>query len=186
MKYTYPHTINNGHGEELTFIRIVQDGSSNAERLEVENKVLPGAGPPMHVHHIQDESLTIMQGKLGAQILGKEPTFHGPGETLTFYRGVAHRFWNAGEDVLICKGWISPPNNIAYFLTEIFKSVKANGGKRPSMFDAAFLQMKYASEFDTVEIPRFVKAVVFPVVVALGKAMGKDKKFKDAPGGNIK
>jgi hypothetical protein len=50
------------------------------------------------------------------------------------------------------------------------------------MFDAAYLQMKYASEFDTVEIPRFVKAVVFPVVVALGK----DKKFKDAPGGNIK
>ena len=53
--YTYPHTIDNGAGEQLTFLR--RDG----DRLEVENFVKPGSGPPMHVHHHQEEGLTIEQ-----------------------------------------------------------------------------------------------------------------------------
>lgn len=112
MKYTYPHIITNGGGEELTFMKLIKSGSD--ELLEVENRVKPGAGPPMHVHHLQDESLTVVQGLMAAKISGKEPTFHGPGETVTFTRGTPHRFWNAGSDDLICKGWISPVNNIEY------------------------------------------------------------------------
>src|SRR5689334_8608249 len=162
-KYSFPHTIDNGHGEQLTFLKLVE--TENGELLEVENKVKPGAGPPMHVHHVQDESLTIIQGRLGAQIAGQQPTFHGPGETITFKRGVPHKFWNAGEDMLYCKGWISPANNIVYFLTEIFRSTKLNGAHRPSMFDGAFLQTRFRSEFDLVEIPAFVKTVIFPIIL---------------------
>ena len=179
MNYSYPHTIDNGHGEELTFVRLVK--SDAGELLEVENKVQPGSGPPMHVHHLQDESLTIVSGRIGVQISGSDPTFHGPGETVTFQRGVAHRFWNAGNDVLVCKGWVSPPHNIEYFLTEIYRSVKSNGGSRPSMFDGAFLQTRYKSEFDMVEIPAFVKTVIFPVVLAFGKLTGQHRKFESSP-----
>src|SRR5665648_1300835 len=59
---TYPHTIDNGAGERLTFLRRVQD--SAGDRLEVENLVKPGSGPPMHVHHYQEEALTVEQGKI--------------------------------------------------------------------------------------------------------------------------
>jgi quercetin dioxygenase-like cupin family protein len=179
MTYTYPHTIENGSGEELTFLKLVQRESG--ELLEVENKVQPGSGPPMHIHWLQEESLTVVQGKLGAEIPGQPATFHGPGEIITFHRGVAHRFWNAGDEVLICKGWVTPPNNLVYFLSKIYESTKANGGHRPSAFDGAFLQTKYQSEFDMVGIPKFVKKVVFPIVLALGKLMGKHRKFADAP-----
>ena len=55
--HTYPHTIDNGAGERLTFIRRV--GDSVGDRLEVENLVDPGCGPPMHVHHGQEEALTV-------------------------------------------------------------------------------------------------------------------------------
>ena len=179
MKISYPHTIQNGHGEELTFVRLVK--TEQGEIVEVENKVQPGAGPPMHVHYLQDESITVVHGKIAAQIFGYPPTFHGPGETVTFKRGVAHRFWNAGDDILICKGWISPPHNIVYFLTEIYRSVAASGNGRPTLFDGAYLQTKYKSEFDMVEIPCFVKTVVFPIVLALGKLKGQHKRFKEAP-----
>jgi quercetin dioxygenase-like cupin family protein len=179
MQFSYPHTIDNGHGESLTFLSLIKD--ADGERLEVENRVKPGAGPPMHVHHLQDESLTVVQGRLAAQLPGEAPTFHGPGETILFKRGVPHRFWNAGEDDLICRGWISPPHNIVYFLTEIFASVKNSGSKRPSLFEGAYLQMRYKSEFDMVEIPTIVKTLVFPVVILFGKLTGKDKRFKDAP-----
>jgi quercetin dioxygenase-like cupin family protein len=179
MKYIYPHTIDNGSGEEITFVKYIENGAGGM--LEIENRVKPGSGPPMHVHHLQDESLTVVQGRIGAQVFGQEPTFHGPGETVTFLRGVAHRFWNAGEDVMICKGWAKPAYNMEYFLTEIYRSTKENGGTRPSAFDGAYLQSKYKSEFDLVEIPTFVKKVIFPLTLMLGKLAGKHRKFDGAP-----
>ena len=179
MRYTYPHTITNGHGEELTFVRFVDNEEGGA--LEIENRVSPGVGPPMHVHHLQDESITVVQGRIAAHVLGQEPTFHGPGETVTFKKGVVHRFWNAGEDVLIGKGWVSPAHNLEYFLTEVFNSTKENGGKGPSPFDGAYLQTRYKSEFDLAEIPGFVKKFIFPVIVVMGRLLGKHRKFKNAP-----
>ena len=179
MRYSYPHTINNGHGEEITFVQLLKN--EQGEYLEIENKVQQGAGPPMHIHHLQDESLTVIKGKMAGQVAGQEPTYHGVGETVTFRRGVAHRFWNAGDDVLICRGWVNPPHNMEYFLTEIYRSVKANRDPRPSFFDGAYLQTKYKSEFDMVEIPKAVKTVLFPLVVTIGKLTGLHRKFDGAP-----
>lgn len=179
MKFNYPHTIDNGGGEEITFVQFINDDKGG--KLEVHNRVQPGSGPPMHVHFLQDESLTVVSGKIGAQIAGQAPFFAGPGETVTFKRGEVHRFWNAGEDVLICKGWATPAYNLEYFLTEIYRSVKSNGGHRPSAFDSAYLLSKYKTEFDMNEIPAIVKKVVFPVVRFFGILAGKHKKFEGAP-----
>jgi hypothetical protein len=49
----YPRTIDNGAGEQLTFLGVRRDG--RGEYGEARNIVSPGAGPPMHVHHLQDE-----------------------------------------------------------------------------------------------------------------------------------
>lgn len=179
MNFSYPHTIDNGFGEELTFLRQVKDDTGG--RIEVKNRVSPGAGPPMHVHHLQDESLTVLQGKIGVQIAGQAPLFYGPGETVTFRRGEVHRFWNAGEEVLICQGWVGPAYNIEYFLTEMFLSIKANGGKKPKPLDAAYLLTKYKSEFDMMEVPPFVKRVIFPIMIFIGKLTGRYRKYAGGP-----
>jgi len=179
MAYTYPHTIENGAGEKLTFLGIRQD--PDGEFMEVENLVSAGSGPPMHVHYKQEETLTVVQGKIGVQVLGQEPSFYEAGSTVTFPKGQAHKFWNAGTEPLVCKGWVKPVHNIEYFLTEIYRSTKENGGKRPGSFEAAYLLNKYKSEFDMLEIPAFVKKVIFPVTIFFGKLTGKYKKFKHAP-----
>lgn len=178
-QFTYPHTIENGGGERLTFISHVKD--ETGDYLEVENLVQPNSGPPMHVHFKQAESLTVVQGRIGVQSLGGKEEFFGEGQTVTFKAGEPHRFWNAGTKPLICKGWVKPPYNIVYFLTEIYKSTKANGGERPGNFDSAWLLTKYKSEFDLIGIPSFVRKVIFPITLFFGKLSGKDKKFKDAP-----
>ena len=178
-QFNYPHTIENGGGEKLTFVRRINDGKE--DYLEVENEVQPNAGPPMHVHFKQEESITVVKGKIGVQHLGGEEMFFGEGETVTFKPGEAHRFWNAGTEPLIGKGYVRPAHNIEYFLSEIFRSTKENGGKQPAAFDAAWLLSKYRSEFDMYGVPSFVKKVIFPMTVFFGKLAGKHKKFSDAP-----
>lgn len=175
MRYTHPHTIENGHGEQLTFVRLEGD------KLIVENLVQPGAGPPMHVHYKQAESLTVVSGRIGVQELGKEPTEHGPGATVTFRAGVAHKFWAAGNEPLRCTGWIQPAHNIEYFLTEIYASTKASGKGRPGDFEGAYLGLRYKSEFDILEVPAFVRKVIFPITVFFGKLAGKHRKYAEAP-----
>ncbi|SEJ73224.1 Cupin domain protein [Dyadobacter sp. SG02] len=179
MEKGYPVTIDNGHGERLTFLgRELRDG---VEYIQVENQVSPGAGPPMHVHHQQHERLHILDGKMGVEVLGEQPYYLHKGESATFEAGIAHRFWNAGDTTLYCDGEIWPPHNIEYFLSEIYRSSRENGNGRPAAFDAAYLLRKYRTEFDMLGIPAFVKKVIFPVVLFLGKIRGKNKRFQNAP-----
>jgi len=176
--YQLPYTIQNNHGEKLTFLRIRNE--SGKEILEVENEIKPGGGPVMHVHWKQDESLTVISGTMGYQELGGKEKIAGPGESVEFKRGVAHRFWNAGQDMLKCTGWVTPPNNLIYYLENVYRLMDENNGQ-PAGFEAAYLIRKYKSEFDVMVIPAFVKNVIFPVVVFFGKLSGKHKKFSEAP-----
>ncbi|HUR96244.1 MAG TPA: cupin domain-containing protein [Gemmatimonadales bacterium] len=178
-RYTYPHTIDNGAGERLTFARAVHE--AGGERLEGENVVKPGSGPPMHVHHLQSEVLTVRQGRMAYQRPGGPVQYAGPGETAAFAPGDAHKFWNAGDDDLVCSGYIEPVHNIEYFLTELFASMKRTGGAQPSLFDVAFLATRYRSEFEVLEIPRAVQRIVFPIVVAMGHLLGRYARYADAP-----
>jgi quercetin dioxygenase-like cupin family protein len=175
----YPHTIDNGDGERLTFLRRVQN--SAGDRLEVENVVKPGSGPPMHVHHHQEEALTVEQGKIGYQRPGEPAQFAERGETVVFRPGETHRFWNAGEEDLRCTGYIQPADNVEYFLTAIYESQRENGGSRPGPFEAAFLSRRFRSEFGMAEIPALVQRLLFPVLVTVGGLLGKYKRYADAP-----
>ena len=78
-------------------------------------------------------------------------------------------------------GWCTPPGNIEFFLSTLFLSTKENGGKRPGLFDAAFLVTRYRTEFALLDLPAFVTAVVIPIVYRMGIVLGKYEKFKDAP-----
>ena len=175
----YPHTIDNGAGEELTFLGIRSD--EQGEYLEARNRVAPGSGPPMHVHRLQEEVLTVERGTMGWQRLGGEEQVARSGESARFAPGDVHRFWNAGDDELICTGFVRPPDNIDYFLTQIYASTRANGGGRPRLFDAAYLITRYRSEFGMADIPAPVQRFVFPVVVAVGRLFGRHRRFAGAP-----
>ena len=175
----YPYTVDNGSCELLTFTGVTT--GPNGERLEFDGVAQPGAGPPMHVHYLQAEGARVVLGRLGYQHPGGEPQFAGPGEEVVWPAGAAHKWWNAGTDELRLTGWCSPPDNIEFFLSTLYASTKANGGLRPGLFDAAFLAMRYRTEFALLELPPVVRHVLIPVVYFVGSLLGKYKKFKRAP-----
>ena len=100
---------------------------------------------------------------------------------MTFKPGDSHKFWNAGQDELRCTGYLEPPDNIEYFLTELYASTKRNGGKRPDPFDAAYPVKHFSSEFSLQEISAAVQRIVFPLQVALGRLLGRYSRYADAP-----
>ena len=134
----YPRTITNGAGEELTFLGVV--GGPDHHRLDAESRAHPGAGPPMHVHHRQEEAMTVVTG-----------------------------------------GWVKPPHNLEYFLTALFDATRRNGRGRPGLYDAAFLMTRYRSEFGNRAVPAPVQTLVFPLVVLLGRILGRYDHFRGAP-----
>ena len=113
--------------------------------------------------------------------MGEEERFAEPGEEVLFKRGVPHRFWNAGEEVLNCVGWVNPPNTLAFFLKSLYAAIDKGTGGRPENFDSAYLMTRYKSEYDIPEIPSFVKKIIIPITYFIGKLLGKYKHFENAP-----
>ncbi len=175
MHYPLPHTIESKYGEKLTFIRM------EGQRVIGENYVQPNAGPPMHVHLKQDEAMTVISGKIGYQIEGQAPQFAGPGETALFKKGVAHRFWNAGDELLHCAAWVEPADNFVFYITNVFDAINRGKNGKPELFDGAYLMWRYRSEFTMTEIPSFVRNTFIPLIYFIGSLLGKYEKFKDAP-----
>ena len=61
--HTYPHKIENGEGEVITFLGVVRD--QDGDRMEVELLAPPNVGTPMHLHHLQEEAITVVAASLG-------------------------------------------------------------------------------------------------------------------------
>ena len=175
----YPRTFENGAGETLIFLGV--ENTPEGARINITGSARPGAGPPMHVHHLQDEIVQVEAGRVGYQVLGQEARFAGPGETVAWPAGTPHKWWNAGDTEARLTGWCIPPGNVEYYLSSLFVSMKQHGGKRPGFFDAAFLTTRYKSEFAMVDMPKPVETIVIPLLYGLGRVLGKYEKFKDAP-----
>jgi len=179
MKQNFPLTIENCLGEKITFRELIKE--PGGDKLIVENWVKPGGGPVMHTHYLQEEALTVKQGKIGYIVKGQQPKYATEGETVSFLPGVPHKFWNAGEGELNCVGYIKPANTIVFFLSSIYAAQNKTGSERPEMFDAAYLLKKYSSEYDMAEMPWLVKKLIVPATYYIGKLLGKYEHFKDAP-----
>lgn len=174
----YPVRIENGHGEVLIFERLV--ATADGGRLEGRNEVQPGAGPPMHVHYKQEEGLTVVSGRLGYQIAGHAPRYAEAGESVVFAPGELHRFWADGDQTLHCTAYVQPAHNTVYFLSAIFRSARANGG-RPGLFETAHLLHKYRDEFAMAAVPGFVVRGVFPALRLLGRLTGRLRELEGGP-----
>lgn len=179
MDYRFPHTITNPTGETLIFKGLVPE--PDGDRLLVENYVTPKSGPPMHTHFLQEEALTVVAGRIGYQVQGGQPQYADVGEKIVFKRGTPHRFWNAGDDILHCTGYVKPANTIVFYLSAIYAAQNKTGTERPDKFDGAYLLKRYASEYDMAELPLFVKKIIIPITYYIGRLLGKYKHFKNAP-----
>lgn len=179
MKIQFPFTVQNLAGEKIILQELIHE--PGGDKIIGENFVQPKSGPPMHVHWLQDEGFTVIKGKIGYQFHGGPEQFATAGESIVFKRGVPHRFWNAGEEVLNCKAWVQPVHTFPFYINSIFEAQKKTGSDRPELFDAAYLLTRYRREYDMLTVPWFVRRVIFPLVYFTGMLLRKYPHFKNAP-----
>jgi quercetin dioxygenase-like cupin family protein len=97
-------------------VRFMIDGERTGGAFSLVEHPLPprALGAPLHTHHNEDEYSYVLEGRFGVQ-LGPDTLEVGPGDLLFKPRGVAHAFWNAGEEPARLLELISPAGFENYF-----------------------------------------------------------------------
>jgi hypothetical protein len=163
--------IENRHTGEILRLRRVRRGDEIW--LEIKG-TLPGGGdgPPMHIHLAQDEEGEVISGTIGFALDGIRKTA-GAGQRAVFPRGSAHRWWNAGDDMLVFEGYAKPAVDLDRYLQAIFEVVNAGPEGRPPLFYVAHAMLRHRSTQAVLLMPLPVQDVLFRIVVAIGTVLGR-------------
>jgi mannose-6-phosphate isomerase-like protein (cupin superfamily) len=120
MPATATHLLGPDQGEAVRLlalgVRFMIDGERTGGAFSLVEHPLPprALGSPLHTHHNEDEYSYVLQGRFGVQ-LGDDTLEVGPGDLLFKPCGVAHAFWNAGDEPARLLELISPAGFENYF-----------------------------------------------------------------------
>ena len=158
-------------GERLNLRRV--RSRQGVEELQIAGSLPPRReGPPLHIHAAEDEHGEVLAGTLSAMADGTVLQI-AAGGSARFPRGSAHRWWNAGDVDVVFRGVATPVVDLDRFLHALFDVLNAAPAGRPSIFYLAHVLHRHRRTQTALLMPRWLQAVIFPVVVALGTSLGK-------------
>jgi mannose-6-phosphate isomerase-like protein (cupin superfamily) len=166
-----PLRLENRHTGEVLELRRQQ---RNGELVLALRGTLPAhrAGPPLHIHHFEDEEGLVTSGTLSVEVDGKRLDA-GPGRTVRLPRGVPHRWWNEGDQPLAFEGCTRPVVDLDRYLQAVFEVMNAGAPNRPPLFYLAHVALRHRRTQTVLVMPSLVQAILFPVVVLLGRLFGR-------------
>jgi quercetin dioxygenase-like cupin family protein len=119
----------------------------------VEHDLAPRTlGAPMHTHAREDEISHVTAGRLGVQI-GDEVLEAVPGDTVVKPRGIAHAFWNPGDEPVRFLELITPAGFEGYF-AELEPILDVQGP--PDFAALGAVMARYALAMDMDSMPRLI------------------------------
>ena len=162
--------VNRHTGETLDLLR--RPGAEGTI-LELKGTLPPKRqGPPRHIHHLEDEFGSVSAGVLSVEI-GGVVREAGVGEALTLPRGVPHRWWNAGEELLRFEGHVSPIVDLDRYLQAVFEVVNAGPAGRPSLVYLAHIALRHRRTQSILLLPAALQWVLFRLAYAWGTLTGR-------------
>lgn len=164
--------LENRHTGEILFIRRIRDAQGQII-LALDGTLPPGtSGPPLHAHFHEHEEGIVKAGTLGAQ-LGGEKIVVPTGGTAILPRGVPHRWWNAGDDVLEFSGHATPAVDLDRFLQAVFAVLNASSNGRPPIFYLAHVLWRHRGTQLLFIPPPAIQRFLLPVLLIIGRTLGK-------------
>lgn len=108
-----------GPGNQMTFIATGKE--TGGAFFLAQMAVLPGGGPPPHIHHCEDEAFLVLEGTLTVRVGGDTITASA-GDFAYLPRGIVHGFKNTGDTTAKALVLITPAGLENYF-AEVFERV---------------------------------------------------------------
>ena len=168
-------------GERLTFVKTASDTAGEVTVVEVT--VRPdGFVAAAHVHPKQTEIFRIASGRMGVK-LGRDKLEAGPGEVLTIEPGVAHKFWNAGEDDLVFVAEVRPSLEWESLIETMYSLAADGKTSKKGMPNPFRLAVIANAHFDVVQlpvIPAWMQKAALAMGAPLGKALGYAPTYQPA------
>lgn len=163
--------LQNRHTGEV--LELWRERSGDRMLLRLRGTLPPRSqGPPLHIHHLEDEEGHVTGGKLSAEVNGQRLTF-GPGETVRLPRGIAHRWWNDGDELLTFEGLARPVVDLDRYLEAAFEVINAGPPNRPPLFYLAHLALRHRRTQTVLVMPPAIQVAMFRVLVAVGSLLGR-------------
>ncbi|HEU0138512.1 MAG TPA: quercetin 2,3-dioxygenase [Bryobacteraceae bacterium] len=106
-----------GPGDRITYL--ITGAETGGTFFMAEVSVVPGGGPPPHVHSREDESFYVQQGTLAVQV-GDKALNASAGDFVHMPRGVVHSFKNAGREIARLLMVATPAGLENYFAETFF------------------------------------------------------------------
>ena len=148
---------------------------TDGQLLVVDAFVRPGgAVTGEHVHPAIDERFTVVRGRIGVRIDGRE-SIAEVGTQLHVPPGVAHDWWNAGDSEAQIQVEIRPAARFEEMVVNLFGL--AQDGKTNAKGMPSFLQLvALAKEFEDViyftHPPHIVQRLLFGVLAPVARLLG--------------
>jgi mannose-6-phosphate isomerase-like protein (cupin superfamily) len=157
-------------GERLTFVKTASD--TDGEVTVVEVTVRPeGFVAAAHVHPKQTEIFRVVSGRMGAK-LGREKLEAGTGEVLTIEPGVAHKFWNAGDEDLVFVAEVRPSLEWESLIETMYSLAADGKTSKKGMPNPFRLAVIANAHFDVVQLP-VIPAWIQKTALAMGAPVGR-------------
>jgi uncharacterized cupin superfamily protein len=162
--------VNRHTSERLSIRRVLRSGQACLEML---GSLPPRSeGPPLHVHHMEEEEITVAAGTLSVEVDGRVLQVGAGGKAL-LAKGSAHRWWNAGDEPLAISGITRPAVDLDMYLEAAFDVLNSGPANRPSLFYMAHLSWRHRQTQTMLLAPLWLQSVLLPIVVGVGTILGR-------------
>jgi quercetin dioxygenase-like cupin family protein len=159
---------------ERVVVRVgTEDSGGNL--LVIDGYVKPGgAVTGEHVHPSIDEDFTVVRGRVGFRIDGRESVAE-PGERLHVPAGTAHDWWNAGDEEAHVRVEIRPGARFEEMAINLFglaQDGKTNSRGMPNLLQAAIFAREFSDVLYFTSPPLWVQRLLFGSLARLARLLG--------------
>lgn len=162
-------------GDWIVFRETAQDTSG--EQLSAELIVSPtAAGPPAHVHPLQEERFEVLSGAIRARLGNQEAKSLLEGERMTVAPGTPHTWWNDGEEAARVSVDFRPALNSEIAFETIYglaRDGKTDEKGVPNLLQfAVMLSGINKNELYLAQPPIPVQKALFAALAPVGRLLG--------------
>jgi quercetin dioxygenase-like cupin family protein len=166
---------------ERGVIRVGTD-TTGGELLVVDLYIRPGGAViGEHLHPAMEERFTMLRGRVGFRIAGREAIAE-PGVQLIVSPGTPHDWWNAGPEEALVRIEMRPAARFEAMIRNAFglaQDGRVNKRGMPNLLQLAVFAREFADVMQLTRPPQIVQKMLFGLLTPLARLLGYQGSYPE-------